>query len=208
MGFTGKHCCSCSESTLMMGNTNSEGGGAGSSLGKHCIHHSQDRLGLHISFCHAIYFLSCGPFTGAVFSEQSFFGRLSVRSKPMLPESQCYSPTQEVAQLSVQTLNKLKFTVLYEIHEWEGQVGRVISVLWSLTMTSIQMVESQAIFSSLLSSTPTQLLRRSLLGRCGVSILINPKCLDSLDRFMALMSGWPQCSFIPAKQIPFRQEFS
>lgn len=47
----------------------------------------------------------------------------------MLPESQCYSPTQEVARLSVQTLNKLKFTVLYEIHEWEGQVGRVISVL-------------------------------------------------------------------------------
>jgi hypothetical protein len=45
-----------------------------------------------------------------------------------MPESRRHLPTQEIAQLSVWTLNKLKFTVLYEIHEWEGQGGRVISV--------------------------------------------------------------------------------
>lgn len=73
-----------------------------------------------------------------------------------MPESHCHLPAQEVAQLSVWTLNKLKFTVLYEIHEWEGQVGRVISLLEGLTMTSIEMLQSQAILSRLLSRTPTQ----------------------------------------------------
>lgn len=94
--------------------------GLAAHLGKTCIHHSQDRLGLHIFFLPCNYFLSCGPFTGAVFSEQRFFGRLPGRSEPTMPESRCHSPTQEVAQPKCVDINSMKICCII----WNSWVGR------------------------------------------------------------------------------------
>lgn len=120
MGLTGRPWRSYSESTLM-GNTYSKTGRRGWQLIRENLHSSQPgQARSSYFFLPWNYFLSCGPFTGAVFSEQSFFGRLPVRSKPTMPESQCHLPTQEVAQLKCVDINWIKIHCII----WNSWVGR------------------------------------------------------------------------------------